>query len=298
MEYSDLKRVTSIDTISVRVPPFPIFITGGQYTFLKGSKHFTRTFEVFDCIYVRKGCLFLKEEQEEYEVTAGQYLILVPGREHGGYKNCTEDTDMVWFHFLMHQPHQYIPAKRIQWSDLLYQEGTHTEPSQFHLQLPQYGKIEHRQRIEGALEELIHLNEHDVLESRLKQQVVFEEILIMLQKEAFAIPSAAAKVTEQVITYIQQHYQHTVTMTTMSKQLHYHADYITRSMKKTIGITPVEYIQQYRIAQAKTLLVTTNMKLKDIAVSVGIQDYTYFPRLFKKQEGMSPNIYRRLFNRG
>jgi YesN/AraC family two-component response regulator len=86
-------------------------------------------------------------------------------------------------------------------------------------------------------------------------------------------------------------------MSDMSTFLHFHPDYITRCVQKTIGISPMQYLYQFRIAQAKRLLSTTNDKISSICKDVGIEDQGYFSKLFRKLEGMSPIQYRRIVHR-
>ncbi len=54
-----------------------------------------------------------------------------------------------------------------------------------------------------------------------------------------------------------------------------------------------EYITEVRMEKARGLLRETNAPVYEIAESVGINNYTYFCKLFKKREGMSPTEYRK-----
>ena len=62
--------------------------------------------------------------------------------------------------------------------------------------------------------------------------------------------------------------------------------------KATFAVTFVEYLAQYRMEQAKRLLVNPTMPVADVAVAVGFNDPSYFTRVFRKQEGVSPSEYR------
>jgi AraC-like DNA-binding protein len=71
-------------------------------------------------------------------------------------------------------------------------------------------------------------------------------------------------------------------------------DYFSRLFLKTMGIRPIDYINQKRIEQAQLCLITTNDTIENIALDVGIYNYSYFNRLFKKYSSKTPNEYRRL----
>jgi AraC-like DNA-binding protein len=278
-------------------PPFPTFIKGGEATFLKGKKHFKRTFSVFDLLYVQKGTLFMTEKNESYTVAEGEYMILLPEREHFGHRPCTEDTDFIWVHFMLEHDYQVVEDKEISWGDIFEKEATFVEPARYQMHLPQYGKLSRKEVVEQLLIQLVRLPEEQTVDYALKQQMVFYEFLLQLQKQALHIPSASENVCEQVISYIHRYYQQPIQMKDVSRQLHFHPDYMTRCMQKTMGMSPMQYLTYYRLSKAKRLLSTTNLKISAIAKEVGIEDVTYFSRLFKKTEGMTPMEYRRQMSR-
>lgn len=66
-----------------------------------------------------------------------------------------------------------------------------------------------------------------------------------------------------------------------------------RTFKQTFGLTPVDYINQQRIALASKLLRTTSRCLADISVDCGFNNLTYFMKLFRRETGLSPAQYRK-----
>jgi len=65
-----------------------------------------------------------------------------------------------------------------------------------------------------------------------------------------------------------------------------------REFKAAFGVTFVEYVAVQRMLHAKRLLANPNMPVSDVAVAVGFTDPSYFTRVFRKQEGVSPSEYR------
>ncbi|WP_416828715.1 AraC family transcriptional regulator [Ectobacillus polymachus] len=284
-------------TLLFQIPPFPTFITGGRGTFRKGKRHFRRIYTVFDCLYVQKGKLYMTEDDREYEISEGQYMILVPEFEHFGHKDCIENTEFYWFHFESNGGFSIQEKQQLNWTDVLQSEETFTEPAQFLLQIPQYGQIQNREMGERLLEELVHGRNSTSVEEKLKQPLTFYQFLLFVQKEALVIPSAAEKVSELTASYIRLHYKEDLKMVNVAKHLHYHTDYITRCMQKTMGITPLQYVNEIRLLEAKRKLALTMDKIKHIAYESGFHDEAYFSRLFRKKEGMSPQEYRRMMQR-
>lgn len=287
-----------MNTISFEVPPFPTYITGGADFFKKGRKHVKRIFSVFDILIVKKGALHICEGKVNFDVAEGNFLILVPGLEHSSYKPCEVDTNYYWLHFNLEGPYELKSTSEINWGMIIKQERTYTEAAKHMFHIPRYGKLVNEEFIYQELDRLLSLNETNTPEKRLKEQLIFQELFLQLQADSIRIPTSAEQITKQTISYILQHYKNeTMKMDHLSKELLFHPDYITRCMQKTIGITPMQYLTSYRLSKAKQLLTTTNEKLESISKKVGIHDSTYFSRLFKKVEGITPIEYKRLANR-
>ncbi len=69
--------------------------------------------------------------------------------------------------------------------------------------------------------------------------------------------------------------------------------YFYRCFRKWADMSPVEYRNMLRMANAEAMLRCTNMKIKEISEAVGFDDPFYFCRLFSEKYGESPNKYRK-----
>ncbi len=65
-----------------------------------------------------------------------------------------------------------------------------------------------------------------------------------------------------------------------------------RVFKSELNTTPVDYLTAYRIAQAKALLLETDLSVTAVARSTGYEDNLYFSRVFRKITGTTPTEYR------
>jgi AraC-like DNA-binding protein len=283
--------------LHIEVPPFPTFVKMGEAILPVGKKHFKRTFSVFDLIYVSEGEIFLSEDDTKYEIGKGEYIILAPGLEHYGYKGCEIETKYYWIHFRIEGEFHTKKRKEINWGNILTKEGDFVTPSKYIFQIPRIGKVNQSKYIESIFENMLGVGITNTPEFPLRQQIYFEELLLQLQKDAMTIPTATESVTEKTLNFIQRNYKEDIKMEDIARELHFHSDYITRCMQKTIGMSPIHYLNKYRIGQAKRLLTNTNDKVMTISKSIGIQDHTYFSKLFKKIEGVSPSEYRHFSQR-
>lgn len=70
-------------------------------------------------------------------------------------------------------------------------------------------------------------------------------------------------------------------------------NYLSRLVKKATGRSVGAWIDIVRIQRAKRLLAETREPVIDIAATVGIEDQSYFSRLFKKETGLTPSAFRK-----
>ena len=69
---------------------------------------------------------------------------------------------------------------------------------------------------------------------------------------------------------------------------------LNRRFKHATGKSPMQYLQQVRIENARELLKTTNLSISEVAYSVGYPDNSYFSALFRRAISVSPKEYRNL----
>ena len=70
-----------------------------------------------------------------------------------------------------------------------------------------------------------------------------------------------------------------------------------RNFKEYTGTTPTQYLLSLRISNAQSLLESTSCNVTEIAEIVGYNNPLYFSRLFKKQNGVSPSLFRKQVQR-
>lgn len=95
-----------------------------------------------------------------------------------------------------------------------------------------------------------------------------------------------------VYRYIHSNYNRHCDVNEVAAGVHLSTPAFCRYFKKQTRMTFTDFVNQYRIAQAKTLL------LKDITVSeacyeVGFESLSYFNKLFRRLAGMNPSVFKR-----
>jgi AraC family transcriptional regulator len=70
-------------------------------------------------------------------------------------------------------------------------------------------------------------------------------------------------------------------------------DYFIRAFRRAIGLTPHRWLQRYRIARAKDMLLFSQFAIAEIAIRCGFADQSHLTRTFRALEGTSPAVWRR-----
>ena len=70
-----------------------------------------------------------------------------------------------------------------------------------------------------------------------------------------------------------------------------------RRFKSATGMTPIEYVLNLRIEEAKHMLEIEAESVESVAEKVGYQDASFFSRKFQKKVGLTPSQYRKKFSR-
>lgn len=95
--------------------------------------------------------------------------------------------------------------------------------------------------------------------------------------------------------YIHNHYQEQITLEEVSEYVGLTPAYFSVMFKKETEIGFAKYLINERIEGAKDLLRETNLSVADICRKVGYNDAKHFTRLFEKNVGVKPAVYRKLY---
>ena len=79
----------------------------------------------------------------------------------------------------------------------------------------------------------------------------------------------------------------------LAQELGFSPNHLSLLIKKELGIPFQDYLVQVRIKQAKLLLLTTDLKIYEIAERCGFEDINYFSQRFKHLVGQTPRQFRK-----
>jgi two-component system response regulator YesN len=157
-------------------------------------------------------------------------------------------------------------------------------------------------RFKMELQHIKYSEETDLFKNtlqRVQRCDSFQELvqtLVSLAEETVCslLQDAKNPVVHQVLNYIDSHYADELSLKTLGAQYHIHPVYLGQLFHKETGVSFAEYINKYRIEKAKQQLKNTNLKVHEIARSVGYWEIGYFYKQFRKYVGISPTDFKAL----
>lgn len=234
--------------------------------------------------------------QGSAEYTCGIYkfkaakntLIMIPARIINTNNNWSADTAgfLVVFNldfFLQnHFPHTYIENKRI------------LQPSvQPYIRLTQ----EQADEVEMIFKTILHEKQGDdphkneLIALKIIELIILAERLY-LEVQGIDSNETVLETVKKFSDLVESNFEKYRSVSFYASQLHIHPNYLNALVKSQTGFTAKESILGRLVLEAKYLLQTTSLSVKEIASKLGFDDANYFNAFFKRCEKITPTAYR------
>ncbi len=105
--------------------------------------------------------------------------------------------------------------------------------------------------------------------------------------------SEAQHVALKAMAYIHTFYTEPISRSDVAAHVGLSERHLTRCFHQEVGLTPITYLNRYRVKQARRLLDAGEKGITEIAVEVGFSSSSYFTRVFRDEVGVSPRDYLR-----
>lgn len=96
-----------------------------------------------------------------------------------------------------------------------------------------------------------------------------------------------------MLIYVSKHFKENISLSTLATEFGYNPSYLSRSFRKTFGISFNQYVKMLRLREALILLNKKEFSITDCAFESGFGSTRSFYRAFKEEFGRSPNEYIR-----
>lgn len=138
-----------------------------------------------------------------------------------------------------------------------------------------------------TIERLINSKTIDELGNYFNQTI--KEIIDIVKEGKNNTVASAVKMTRR---FIDTNFSKEIFLEDAANYAHVSPSYLSRIFSKEVGMPFKKYLVSVKLGHAKKLLLTTTKSINEIAFDVGYQDTSYFCRIFRQEEGLSPNEYR------
>jgi AraC-like DNA-binding protein len=215
------------------------------------------------------------EGERDLLLSAGQTLLLWPGRRHGGTRDYAPELRFYWLHFA-----------------LMAASGES-------LAIPQQRTVHRPDRLSELFRTFLAEQETGGM-SPLSADLL---LLLMLAEVARAehavdaVRGAAALLAQRAHAYLLLHAAQPISTADIARALDCNPDYLGRIYAQVYGATLTEAIHHRRLHQARQFLLDSDLTVAQIAAACGFSDPGYFRRLFRRHCDMTPLAYRRRYAR-
>lgn len=145
---------------------------------------------------------------------------------------------------------------------------------------------------QGVFDYLLKPVSREKLESSLEKASLLLEKHFQLEEDASLTGKDSQEIIDYVILYIRSHYMDDVDFSELSSRFGFSSAYLTKLFSKHVGNTPLKYLTDIRIQEAKHLLLNTNLPIREVGAKVGYPDQFHFSKTFRKLTGVNPTAYR------
>lgn len=248
----------------------------------------------YEMVYIKKGTATFMIDGIDVNMAANSLVIIKPQKAHKFIvrsENC--ELIVLYFHLQAQKEGTNSHASLKDFVEYIEDESV---GSYIYLKL-------------GKKNDIINVIKR-ILRERMKPQVWSDFLSCILVMELFILLSRTLKQEwEQSVKnrnlklhellnvakeYIDQNYSKELTLSQVAKYIYLSDSYFAHSFKDKFGISPKSYILKIRIEEAKELLENTDMKIADVARSVGFSSQQRFNDIFRKYTDNTPLKYRQV----
>lgn len=120
---------------------------------------------------------------------------------------------------------------------------------------------------------------------------------LFLSKKIVSEKDTSYEIIERAKTMMYDQYDGEINLELIATKLCTSYSKFRKLFKKYTGYAPAQYFQEIKIRKAKQMLLESGLSAKQIATELGFASYDYFLSRFKKGTGMSPQKFKRQFQK-
>lgn len=99
--------------------------------------------------------------------------------------------------------------------------------------------------------------------------------------------------SKRALAYIEANLGSKMVIHELAGLVAFSKSHFSRAFKRSLGLSPMEYVVNRRVERAKVLMASTPERLTEIALACGFADQSHLNRSFRRIAGVSPGVWRR-----
>ncbi|MBP1991067.1 helix-turn-helix domain-containing protein [Paenibacillus eucommiae] len=152
----------------------------------------------------------------------------------------------------------------------------------------------HDQEEVSFLHEVNELIANNSIMNNVTLKSFFMDQFKLFAQDSKSAASEKDQYMKRIEHYVEVNYPVNFSLDDISCDVGISKQYICQLVKQQYNITFIDYLNQYRIDQAKLILERGPMKISEVYAKVGFNSYSYFSKVFKQYTGLVPSEYREL----
>jgi AraC family transcriptional regulator len=124
----------------------------------------------------------------------------------------------------------------------------------------------------------------------------------LLQPDTTVLPQKARRngglagwQIQRIDSFIDQHLKSPIRTPQLAATLNLSVSHFSHAFKQALGVAPLAYVARRRIESARQVMLAGSSSLAEIALGHGFCDQSHFSRTFRREMGVSPKRWRRMF---
>lgn len=263
------------------------FVNIGDHVGGQDYVHCRRIMPDYELFVVKSGKLSMKQEEYDFCGKSGDVFFHLPHIIH--YGTNASYVEFYWLHFttdnkpLVLSKDQLVD-KLTNCKDFLYNKVV----------VPQFFTPSDKQRLMLQCGDLFNdwRNERNQTKGDYAVTLIMLELTRQLVHDLLPKDVFHSRKLQAALVYIQDNLNEPTTVADVAEACMCHEKYLTYLFKKELGVSPKKYIVSKKIDLAKSILMSGNCSVKDVAMFTGYEDEHLFMRQFRKETGMTPSQYR------
>jgi AraC family transcriptional regulator, transcriptional activator of pobA len=132
----------------------------------------------------------------------------------------------------------------------------------------------------------------EMLQTMLKRFVILCTRVYKAQEQYNKIEDTKIDIVREYNFLVEQHFRTKHTVAEYAEMLNKSPKTLSNLFSKISSKTPLQFIQDRKLLEAKRLLRHSDKSIKEIAYEIGFEDLQTFGRFFKNAEGVSPSVFK------